>query len=360
MKHHRYRSSSRWVLALITAGLLLATVPGSASAQRGRTDDGRRIERKGGDRAAKAKSRSGAVKRGSDRGGNARTGGTVGRGNDRQSGGTVGRGGNDRSGGAVRRGDHRAGKRGGNIVIDGDDRRDRDRRDREWDRRDRDWDRRERDRRDREWQRRDRDRRGGAVIFVPPGHAKKKYVPYHHRRARRSHVDVRVHWPWVIRYEQHWHPRVRARHVIHVDIGWGSSRRSARMEFETVYRQRVRHANRDYAVIDIDIEEVVIYRDGRYIGRVDRIPGHLSRATATVWRNGALEYDRDLFVVGNTFTGFELVSEEYLPNGRTRIRAGEVDLRTGRVYGVGRSRLYDPYAPDRFYVQSLLPEDVAW
>lgn len=132
------------------------------------------------------------------------------------------------------------------------------------------------------------------------------------------------------------------------------------MEFETLYSQRVRHANRDYAVIDIDIEEVVIYRDGRYVGRVDRIPGHLSRATATVWRNGDLEYDRDIFVVGNSLTGFELISEEYMPDGHTRVRAGLIDLHRGRVRAVGRSRLYDPYYPDRFYAQSLLPEDVAW
>jgi hypothetical protein len=205
-----------------------------------------------------------------------------------------------------------------------------------------------------------RDGRTGARgrVYVPPVRAGK--YAYHNRRPRRTRIDIHVGWPWIIRYEHHWHPRIRTRHVIHVDVGYGSARRRARMEFETVYRQRVRRANDDYAVIDIDLEEVAIYRDGRYIGSVDRIPGHLSRAVATVWRDGELEYDRDIFVVGNSAAGFELISEEYLPDGRTRVQAGRIDLIRGRVRSISRSRLYDPFYPDRFYAQSLLPEDVAW
>lgn len=189
---------------------------------------------------------------------------------------------------------------------------------------------------------------------------------YVHVRPHR-HINVHIAWPWQVRYTRHWSPRYRYRQVVVVRADWGHSHRTSRIEMETTYRHRVRFANEDYAVLDIDIEQIALYDNGRYIGMVDRIPDHLSSVEATVFRNGDIAFDRDIFLVGDRRAGFEIISTEFYDGYAGQgyrygddISVGRVDLRNGRVRSVGRSRLFNPNSWRGFAPISLLPEDEGW
>lgn len=180
-------------------------------------------------------------------------------------------------------------------------------------------------------------------------------------------IHVHIAWPWEIRYTRHWSPRYRYRQVVVVRSDWGRSHRESRIEMETTYRHKVRYANDEYAVLDIDIEQIAIYDNGRFLGMMDRIPNHLSSIEATVFRNGDIAFDRDIFLVGDRRAGFEIISTDfydgYAGQGYRRgdlIEVGRVDLRKGRVRSVGRSRLFNPDSWRGFAPISLLPEDEGW
>ena len=189
---------------------------------------------------------------------------------------------------------------------------------------------------------------------------------YVHVRPYR-HINVHIAWPWQVRYTRHWSPRYRYRQVVVVRADWGRSHRTSRIEMETTYRHRVRFANEDYAVLDIDIEQIALYDNGRYIGMVDRIPDHLSSVEATVFRNGDIAFDRDIFLVGDRRAGFEVISTEFYDGYAGQgyrygddISVGRVDLRNGRVRSASRSRLFNPNSWEGFAPISLLPEDEGW
>lgn len=182
-----------------------------------------------------------------------------------------------------------------------------------------------------------------------------------------SRIHVHVAWPWEVRYHRHWSPRYRYRQVVIVRSDWGRASRESRIEMETTYRHRVRFANADYAVLDIDVEQIAIYDNGRYLGTVDHIPSHLSNIEATVFRNGDIAFDRDLFLVGDRRAGFEIISTEFDDGFAGQgyrygddIRVGRVDLMRGRVRSADYSRLFDPNRWQGFAPISLLPEDEGW
>ncbi|MDX1547240.1 MAG: hypothetical protein R3247_09645, partial [Rhodothermales bacterium] len=198
-----------------------------------------------------------------------------------------------------------------------------------------------------------------------------KRVVHHHHYVpvfRRPIIHVDVHWPWEHRYRHHWRPRYRYRQVVYVDAGWGRRQhRRSEIDVRTFYYHELRHATREYAEVDIFIERVELYADGRYLGEVDRIPDRLSRIRATVHRDGYVEFDRDVSIVGDPRAGFEMISTRaydgyVLDRYRSGhdLRAGVLDLRRGRVVPTSYSRLFDPYDFNGFVPVSLLPHDAGW
>ena len=179
-----------------------------------------------------------------------------------------------------------------------------------------------------------------------------------------SHVHVGVAWPWQYRYRRHWEPRYRYRQVVYVNVGWGRNQRQSRIDVRTYYKQRVRHANSEYAEIEIDIDSIELYENGRFIGYVDRIPNKLREINATVYANGRVEFDRNVFLIGDIYRGFEMISsryyDDYLLNSYDRrdgVRVGRLDLRKERVKSVRRSRLFNSHKFNGNVPVSLLPED---
>lgn len=136
---------------------------------------------------------------------------------------------------------------------------------------------------------------------------------------------------------------------------------------ETTYRHKVRWANEEYAVLDVSIEQIALYDNGRYLGLVDRIPEHLATIEATVFRNGDIAFDRDVFLVGDRREGFELIStpfqDGYVGSGRgwdQDMSVGRVYLRSGEVVPTRYSRLFSRRSFKGFAPISLLPEDEGW
>lgn len=167
------------------------------------------------------------------------------------------------------------------------------------------------------------------VRFRTRIHVPSRRVVYH-----RPHTRINVHltWPWTIRYQRHWSPRYTYRQVVVVRSDWGRSHRTSRIEMETTYRHQVRWANDEYAVLDVSIEKIALYDNGRYIGMVDRIPEHLSRIEATVFRNGDIAFDRDVFLVGDRRDGFELISTSFQDGYAGSGSGWDQDMAVGRVY----------------------------
>ncbi len=190
---------------------------------------------------------------------------------------------------------------------------------------------------------------------------------YHYRPAAPVVLHLAYEWPWEQRYRRAWSPRYRYRQVVHVESGYGRDRWTSRLEVRTTYRQRVRHASRNRAELDLDIEAVELYQDGRYLGRVNRIPNQIGRVQATVRRNGRISFNRDVFVVGSREVGFEIVATRaydgyFLSDWRRDddLDVARLDLRRGRAERVRYSRLLD-YDGFRGYAPvSLLPEDERW
>ncbi len=198
---------------------------------------------------------------------------------------------------------------------------------------------------------------------------KRFYGNRHYPTYRRSHVHIHVdlHWPWVRRYNRHWAPRYRYRQVVYVDAGWGRHRRTSRVEVRTTYSHQVTYANHEYAELDLYIEAVELYQNGRYLGYIDRIPNNLSRLEATVYRDGYVHFNRNIFVVGDAQSGFEMISTRHYDghildryDRRHGYKVGRVDFRRGRVVERRNSRLFDPYDFAGFVPISLLPEDEGW
>ncbi|MEX0822354.1 MAG: hypothetical protein WD021_09435 [Rhodothermales bacterium] len=183
--------------------------------------------------------------------------------------------------------------------------------------------------------------------------------------ARLPHIRIDVRWPWVTRHRHGWSPRYRYRQVVYVDTG--SRRRDARIELHTVYRHRVRRADVRRAELDVIVERIEVFEGGRFVGAVDRIPGNLSSVRATLYRDGETRFDRQLYILGSSHDGFEVISTRYYGgrvwdryDRRDGYRAGRLDFRRERVVPVRRSRLFDPSGYGGYVPIELLPEDEVW
>ena len=136
---------------------------------------------------------------------------------------------------------------------------------------------------------------------------------------------------------------------------------------ETQYRHRVISSNEQMAELEIQIEAIDLYYEGQHLGSVDDIPENLGTVYATIYADGQVNFDREVFVLGDPRVGFEMVSTPYY-NGYVMdeyrqgdgYRAGRLDLRLGRVYNVSSSRLFDPFAASGYVPISLLPENEGW
>jgi hypothetical protein len=182
----------------------------------------------------------------------------------------------------------------------------------------------------------------------------------------RIHIDI--NWPWVHRHRHGWRPRYQYRQVVYIETGWGQrQRRRSQIDVRTYYYHELRHATANQAEVDVYVERIELYEDGRYLGQIDQIPESLGRTRATVYRNGEVRFDRDIFVVGDSYAGFELVSTRFYNDfvldayrSSHGLRVGKVDLRRGRVVPTSYSRLFDTRDFQGHVPVSLLPEDHGW
>lgn len=121
------------------------------------------------------------------------------------------------------------------------------------------------------------------------------------------------------------------------------------------------------AELEISIEAIDLYYEGKQLGSIDFVPEALGTVYAKVYANGDIQFDREVFIVGDPYEGFEMISTRYydgyvLDEFRRGdgYRAGRLDLRSGSIYSVSSSRLFDPYAASGYIPISLLPENEGW
>ncbi len=218
--------------------------------------------------------------------------------------------------------------------------------------------------RDRWHTRYERDHRYRRKHYKRRYHKKKKY---YYQPVIRPFIHIDIHWPWEHRYRHGWRPRYQYRQVIYVNAGWGRHRRQSQIDVRTTYYHELRHASRDKAEVDIYIERIEFYENDRYLGEVHDIPKRLSRIRATVYRDGHVTFDRNVFIVGDSYAGFEMVSTRYYDGflldayrPSHGMRVGVVDLYSGRVVRASYSRLFDLDHFDGYVPVSLLPDDRGW
>jgi len=159
----------------------------------------------------------------------------------------------------------------------------------------------------------------------------------HHRPVRRHYTKVHVSWPV----------------FVHVDARWSRSRgyRNERLAVNVDYRHRVVYSDAHMTVVRIELDDIAFHDRGRYVGAVRRIPRDMRTIEATVYRNGDVEFDRDIYVTGDRRRGYRLVVDDGYG-----FRIGYVDLRRSRVSKVYHSDI----APRLGRRISLLPDDVDW
>lgn len=154
---------------------------------------------------------------------------------------------------------------------------------------------------------------------------------------------------------------------MYVQSNYGSRTRTSQVELETQYRHRIVSSNDQMAELEISIEAIDLYYEGNHLGSIEYIPEDLGTVYAKVYANGEIQFDREVFIVGDPYEGFEVISTRYY-NGYVLdeykrgdgYRAGKLDLRSGTVYRVSSSRLFDPYAASGYIPISLLPENEGW
>ncbi len=121
------------------------------------------------------------------------------------------------------------------------------------------------------------------------------------------------------------------------------------------------------AELEISIEAIDLYYEGKHLGSIDYVPEELGTVYAKVYANGEIQFDREVFIVGDPYEGFEMISTRYydgyvLDEFRRGdgYRAGRLDFRSGSIDSVNLSRLFDPYAASAYIPISLLPENEGW
>ena len=180
-------------------------------------------------------------------------------------------------------------------------------------------------------------------------------------------LGIDINWPWERRYSSGWSPRYRYRQVVYAESGRGRDRYETRYEVRTLYRQRVLSASGSRAQVELMLEELEVLQNGRYVGRITRLPSGFERIRATIYRNGRADFERELYVVGDAREGFELVATRgydgyAFANWRRGddLRAAYLDFRQQRAEPIQYSRLFDPYQHRGFTPISILPDDADW
>ena len=163
-----------------------------------------------------------------------------------------------------------------------------------------------------------------------------------------------------------WSPVLRFRQRVRVqsDRSYGYNRESV-LDVRTHYRQRLSGpygGGYTGGQIDLKIERIEVYQDGRYLGYVDAydLPGDFDHVRATRARNGELRLDDDLLLVGEASVGFELIrfdgGGDFYGSWRRQYDALSLDLRRSSARRIGRSRLFDPYDYRGYVPVSIVPD----
>lgn len=154
---------------------------------------------------------------------------------------------------------------------------------------------------------------------------------------------------------------------MYVKSDYENRTRISQVELETQYRHRILSSNDQMAELEISIEAIDLYYEGKHLGSIDYVPENLGTVHATVYANGEIRFDREVFIVGDPYEGFEMISTRYydgyvLDEFRRGdgYRAGRLDLQSGSIYRINSSRLFDPYAASGYIPISLLPENEGW
>ena len=180
----------------------------------------------------------------------------------------------------------------------------------------------------------------------------------------RPHVQVNVVWPWQNRYRRAWRPSYRYCQVVYVETGYRGQHNRSKVDIRTNYHHEVRYADHRKAVVDIYIDEIEVYENGYYLGKVRRFPKDLKHIEATIYRDGEVVYDRDVFIVGDPYVGFEMIAtrsyDGYVYDHYDRshgMDVGRLNFKRKRVDSRRYSKLFDPYGYNSHALISVLPDD---
>ena len=145
-------------------------------------------------------------------------------------------------------------------------------------------------------------------------------------------------WPWIRWYRSGISPQFAYRQVIQTGL---RGRGRQRLEIRTRYRFVPQRVSRRWANVDIVITGVDVYRRGRFVGSIRRLPASIRRTRVLIRRNGRVRLDREVAVIGGGGLGYELLALR--PGGAWRrpvvLSAARVNVRQGRAVPIRRSSL---------------------
>ncbi len=146
-------------------------------------------------------------------------------------------------------------------------------------------------------------------------------------------------WPWWRWYRTGVSPQFAYRQV--VETGPRRGRRAQRFEVRTRYRYVPRRVSRRVADVDVLITGVDVYRRGRFLGSIERIPLRIRRTRARIFRNRPARIDREIAVIGGDGLGYELLAlrPERVWQRPAVLAAAQVNIRRGAAIPVRRSSL---------------------
>lgn len=190
-------------------------------------------------------------------------------------------------------------------------------------------------------------------------HPVKRYV-YRHRHYHRHH-SRRVSLGFYIRIPTaRWHVghtrRFAYRHFV-------TGHPAGDVEIESTFKRRIRHVRHDYVEVEFELDRIAVSSAGQYLGDADAFPGGLRTIRAKIYRDGFVQFERMLYVVGNEYDGFELLSMRHCGDpvrasiDCLRPRAGEIDFYDRRVHGTRYSRLLELSRHGRAVPVALVPDE---
>ncbi len=177
--------------------------------------------------------------------------------------------------------------------------------------------------------------------------------------ARYAHEATRSRvWPWWRWYRTGVSPQFAYRQVIETGPHWG--RRGQRFEIRTRYRYVPRRVSRRVADVDVLITGIDVYRRGRFLGSIERIPPRIRRTRARIFRHRPARVDREVAVIGGGGFGYELLALR--PGGGWKrpavLAAARVNIRRGAAIPVRRSSLIYTRGARYLTPIPLLPPDI--